>query len=100
MLARHAKLAKGRSIGRKLVSYDGRWRNTVLPEQFAHQFESCRLVAPGLDQKIQDFALCIDGTLEIHSLAVDRHKYLVQVPTIVRFRPEALKAPRIAASDF
>ena len=99
MPTRQTQLAKGRSIGRKLVCYDGRWRNTVLPEQFTHQFESCRLVAPGLDQKIQHLALSIDRAPEIHLPSANRYKHLVQVPTVIRSWPEASEFPGIAVSE-
>jgi hypothetical protein len=43
-----------------------------------------RQVASALDQHIENLALVIDGTPEIHPLAADAHHHLVQMPAIAR----------------
>ncbi len=77
MPSRQTELPQGRSIGPKLVGDDRCWREALTLEQLSHQVVRCSLVAPGLDQEIQDLALSIDRTPGIHPPATDRHKHLI-----------------------
>jgi hypothetical protein len=43
-------------------------------------------VTSTLDQHVEDLALVVDGTPEIHPLAGDPHHHLVQMPAIARPR--------------
>jgi hypothetical protein len=55
----------------------------------------CRgsLVAPSLDQNIENFAFAINGPPHIHSLAANRDHHLVEMPSIVRLRSSAAEVP-------
>jgi hypothetical protein len=62
--------------------------NVEMPVGFrsspAHQPQRRPAVAATLDQHVEDLALVIDGTPEVHSLAGDPNNHLVQVPSIAR----------------
>jgi hypothetical protein len=57
---------------------------TLLLEQLAHQPQRRPTIAPALNQHIEDLALVVDGTPQIHPLAGDPHYHLVEVPAIAR----------------
>jgi len=91
--------SRGCSIGWKLVGYEHHWRTAPLPEKLPHQLEGRRLVPLWLDQKFQDLAIGIDSALEIHLPSADRYENLVEVPPVIWSWPEALRSPRVAASE-
>jgi len=69
---------EGRSVGAQLVGDQQFRRETLLPQQLAHQPERRALVAPALNQHIEDLALMIDGAPQVHPLARDPDHHLVQ----------------------
>jgi HSP20 family protein len=77
---------EGRSVGAQLVGDQQFRRETLLPQQLAHQPERRALVAPALNQHIEDLALMIDGAPQVHPLAGDSDDHLVEVPPIARAR--------------
>ena len=54
----------------------------MLFEQLAHQPKCRPGVAPALNQHVEDLALVVDGTPEVHSLAGNPDHHLVQVPSV------------------
>jgi len=58
----------------------------LLPEQLAHQLQRRPSISSALDQHVEDLALVVDGTPEVHTLARDPDHHLVQVPSIARPR--------------
>ena len=62
----------------------------VLREQ--GQAAALRACHAGADQHVEDFALVIDGTPQVHPPAGDPHHHLVEVPSVARTRP-ALPQP-------
>jgi len=42
------------------------------------------IITPALSQHIEDLALMVDGTPQIHPLAGDPHQHLVEMPAIAR----------------
>ena len=62
MRTNQAKVAERRAIGAQLVGHQKFRHKALLLEQFAQQPEGCALVAPALNQYVQDFALVIDGS--------------------------------------
>jgi len=81
MPLRQAEIAQRSTVGRQFVSDEGIRDEALFLHQFAHQFERCPLVSPGLNQDIQDFSLTIDSTPQIHALAIDCDKHLVEMPS-------------------
>jgi hypothetical protein len=57
---------------------------TLLLEQLAHWPQRRTTIAPALNQHVEDLALVVDGTPQIHPLAGDPHHHLVEVPAIAR----------------
>jgi hypothetical protein len=54
----------------------------VFPEQLAHQPKCRALVAPALNQHVENLALVIDGAPQVHSPAGDPDHHLVEVPYV------------------
>jgi len=86
MPLRQAEITQSSAVRWQFVGDESIRNETLAFEQFSHQFERCLLVSPGLNQDIQHFALAIDSTPEVHLLAVDGDKHLVQVPPVIRSR--------------
>ena len=59
-------------------------RETLLLEQLVHQPQRRPGIAARLNQHVENLALVVDGTPEIHPLAGDPHHHLVEVPAIAR----------------
>src|SRR5260370_4098760 len=77
---------KRRGVGAELVGDQQFRRETLLLEQLAHQPQPRTGVASALDQHVEDLALVIDGTPQIHALAGDAHYQLVEMPAVARPR--------------
>src|SRR6266404_3268844 len=58
----------------------------LFAEQFAHQLDGRRPVATTLDEDLEDLALVVDSTPQIHPLAGDPHHHLVEMPAVARPR--------------
>jgi hypothetical protein len=84
MRAGQAKVPEGRCVGAQLVGDQQFRRETVLPEQLAHQPERRVLVASALNQHIEDLALMIDSAPQVHPLAGYSDDHLVEVPSLAR----------------
>jgi hypothetical protein len=69
-----------RRVGAKTFS------SGLLPELIAAllRYGPGDLIAPSLNQHVEDLALVVDGTPQIHPLAGDPHHHLVEVPAIAR----------------
>ena len=74
----------GSVIAPQLVGDQQFGSEVLLLEQLAHQSQRRPSVAPTLNQHVEDLALVIDGTPQIHLLAGDPHHHLVEVPAIAR----------------
>ena len=75
-----------RGVRAQLVGDQQFRRETLLLEQLAHQPQRRPGVAPALDQQVEDLALVVDGTPQIHPLAGDPHYHFVQMPAVARPR--------------
>jgi len=75
-----------RGVGAQLVGDQQFGCEALLLEQLAHQPQRRPSVASALDQHVEDLALMVDGTPEIHPLAGDPHHHLVEMPAIARPR--------------
>ena len=53
-------------------------------QQLSHQFQRGLLVSPALNQDIQHLSLAVDGTPQIHALAIDGDKHFVEMPSPIR----------------
>ena len=73
-----------RGVGAQLVGDQQFGREALLLEQLAHQPQRRPSVASTLNQHVEDLALVVDGTPQIHPLTSDPHHHLVEVPAIAR----------------
>src|ERR1700739_2529298 len=71
MVAGKSEMSKGSAVGAQLVGRHPRRREALFAEQLAHQLDGRRPVATRLDQDLEDLALVVDGTPQIHVLARD-----------------------------
>src|SRR5437763_11732312 len=86
--------------GAQLVGRHPRRRAAVFAEQLAHQLDRRRPVSTTLDQDLEDLALVIDGTPQVHVLARDPDDHFVEVPAIARSRTAPSQAPSDRRSEF
>jgi hypothetical protein len=70
------------------------WDKAIFLQKLAHQFKRRPLVAPGLDQNVEHFALGIHGPPEVDQAAVDLEIDLVEMPDGMRLRPAFAKIGR------
>jgi hypothetical protein len=56
-------------------------------ERLLHEAKSCVLVARLRDVAFEDLALLVDGSPEVHHLAVELHVHLVEMPSPVAEAP-------------
>jgi hypothetical protein len=71
-------------VGNELV-----WNKAIFLQQLAHQFERRPLVASGLDQHVEHFALGIHSTPEIDQAAINLEIDLIEMPDGVGLRPSS-----------
>src|SRR5271157_1510110 len=83
MPTREANGPQRRSVGSEFVRNDYGRGESMLLKQFPHEFQRGSLVAPSLDQHIENFAFAVDGPPHIRSPAAQRDQHLVQMPPIV-----------------
>jgi hypothetical protein len=84
MRAVQSQTPECRGVRAQLVGDQQFGCEALLLEQLTHQPQRRASVAPTLNQHVEDLALVIDGTLQIHSRAGDPHHHLVEVPAIAR----------------
>src|ERR1700732_3807061 len=95
MVAGKLEMLEGSAVGAQLVGRHSRRREALLAEQLAHQLDGRRPVSTALDQDLEDLALVVDGTPQIHVLARDPDDHFVEMPAITRSRT----APPQSSSD-
>src|SRR4051794_40198819 len=71
-------------IGSEPISSQPLGRHALLLEQLPHRSESRSFVPLRLDQHVQDLALAINSTPQIHAPTADREEHLVEVPSAIR----------------
>src|SRR6201993_3957288 len=81
---RQSQAPERRGVGAQLVSHQQLRCKPLLSEKLAHQPQRRPAVAATLDQHVEDLALVVDGTPQVHPLAGDPNNHLVQVPPIAR----------------
>jgi hypothetical protein len=72
----------------------------LLLEQLAHQPQRRAAVAAALNQHVENLALVVDGTPQIHPLAGDAHYHLIEVPAIARPRTALTEPSRDRGTEF
>src|ERR1700682_147640 len=93
MVAGKPEMLEGSAVGAQLVGRHSRRREALLAEQLAHQLDGRRPVSTTLDQDLEDLALVVDGTPQVHGLARDPDDHFVEMPAIARSRTAPSQAP-------
>ena len=93
-------MPEGSAVGAQLVGRHPGRREALFTEQFAHQLDGGRPVSTTLDQDLEDLALVVDGTPQIHLLACDPDDHFVEMPAIARSRTAPSQAPSDRRSEF
>ncbi len=88
------ELAKRSPIGRVLICDPLVRSHALLLQELAHELTSSLRVALGLEEHIQHLAFGIDGPPEIHLLASNADRHLVEVPSSMWFRASSLQPSR------
>ncbi len=99
MLLRQAEIAQRSTVRWQFVGDEGIRDEALFLQQFAHRFQRRLLVSPALNQDIQNFAVDVDSAPQMHLLAVDRDKDLVQVPATVWSRAQTAQPVGIGRSE-
>src|SRR3981081_4054624 len=100
MVAGKPKMLEGRAVGAQLVGRHPLRREALLAEQLAHELDGRRPVSTALDQDLEDLALMIDGTPQIHVLARNPDDHLIEMPSIARSRTAPPQSPSDCRSEF
>ena len=85
-------LPLGRGVAFQLVGDQHTRRSSLLLQQFAQQAFGCLLVAPALDQDIENRARLVDRAPEPVLLAGDADDDLIEVPFVATARRTPLDA--------
>jgi hypothetical protein len=100
MGAGQTKVPERCSVGGELVGDQQFRREAQFPEELAHQAQRRPLVAPALNQHVEDLALMIDGAPQVHPLAGDPYDHLVEVPSLARMWAAAPQIARDHRTEF
>ncbi len=87
MTAGQMEIAEGGTVGGQLVGDYQPGCEALLPDLLAHEPQGGALIASALNQYVEDLALVIDGTPQIHPLADYANDHLIQVPPEARTGP-------------
>jgi len=61
MTAGQMEIVEGGTVGAQLVGHYQPGGEALLPEQLAHEPQGCALIAPALNQYVDDLAFVING---------------------------------------
>jgi hypothetical protein len=88
MAPRHSELPKSGPVRAQLVGRDHLRCEALFSKQvrMSHESDGRALVTPALNQHVQDLALVINRTLEVHSFAGNPDNHLVEIPAVARPR--------------
>src|SRR5512139_2372350 len=94
-----AEVAGSGAIRPQVVGNQQVWNEAVLLQQLAHELQRGPLVAPGLDQHIEDLAFSVDGAPQIDQAAIDLQVDLIKMPGAVRPGPAFAQVRRDQRSE-
>ncbi len=93
-------MPEGSAVGAQLIRDHLFWREPLLSHQLAHELDGRALVPSALNQDLEDLALVVDGTPQIHMLAGDPDDHFVEMPAITRSRTAPPQSPSDRRSEF
>ena len=71
------KRSSRRAVGAQLVGHKLVGRVALLLQQLPHEPQGRFVVPLGLDQQVQHLSFAIDGSLQVHTPALDRDHHLI-----------------------
>ncbi len=77
---RQAQISDRSRVGSELVGDENTWSAAAFLQELAHETKRSALVAPALDENVEDLAMLVDGAPQIHSLSADRDEHLIEMP--------------------
>src|SRR5438552_13348819 len=100
VVAGKPEMPEGSAVGAQLVGCHPRRRETLLAEQLAHQLDGRRPVSTTLDQDLEDLALVVDGTPQIHACPRSGRPFRRDASSLDRGRhrrrPRAIAGPNLS----
>ena len=88
-------LALGRAVALQLIRDDDPRYIPQALEQLAKELLRCLLIAPALDQDIEDVVVLVDSAPQVMALAIDRQEDLVEVPLVTWLGASMLQPIRV-----
>ena len=98
--AGQAKNLKRGGIRAQLVADRQLRRKAPLLAQVAHQPRGRPFIPARPEQRIEDFALLVEGTPQVHAPVGDPHDHLVEVPLVARPGPPLPQASHDCGTNF
>lgn len=99
MVGRQTQIPESRAVRPQFVGDNGRGRKSLLLQKLSHQLQCGLPVSSCLDQDVQNLALTIDGPSQVHFLALDRDKHLVQMPPAIGAWSEAAYRSGVSGAE-
>jgi len=97
--AGQAKVAERGAVGAQSVCGEQLGDEALFPEQLAHQAPRRALVAPALDQHVEDLTFMVDGAPKVHPPAGNANHHLVEMPAIARAGALAPEVPHDSGAE-
>ena len=79
-----AQVSERSTIGLQLVRHDLCRTNALVPQQFTHQSQGSKPIPALLNQDVENCALTINGSPQVHLLATNIYENFVPVPDVER----------------
>src|SRR5262245_59533372 len=93
-------LTLGRAIALQFVRNDDARNVCEALEQLAKKLLRRVLIAPALDQDIEDVVVLIDGAPQVMAFTINRQKHFVQVPFVAWLGASTLQPIRVVLPKF
>ena len=93
-------LALRRAVALQLIRDDDPRYIPQALEQLAQELLRRLLIAPALDQDIEDVVVLIDGAPQVMAFAINRQKHFVQVPFVAWLGASTLQPIRVVLPKF
>jgi hypothetical protein len=88
------------AVGAKSVSHNDSRREALSLQQFPQQLERGRSVPPSLNKHIEHFAFTVDRSPHVHAPSCNRDHHLIEMPSIMRYRPRTSEVSRDNRTEF
>jgi len=100
MRAMQPELPKSSAVRGQLIGDQHLGSKTLLSQQLAHDPERRAPVSVALDQHVEDLALMVDRSPQVHAFLGDPDDHFVEVPSAVRGGSAAASSRAIAGPNF